>query len=624
MARAKRETWQILLKLIPVEDTEGTMKSLGRDLPKLYRAFDEYEGIEVAWNQVKLHNFLQSPDDLERLYCEIHLLKTLKHKNIMKFYTSWVDTSRRNINFITEMFTSGTLRQQILMGLVYLHGHDPPVIHKGLKCDNIFINGNQGEVKIGDVGLVAFLPNSRASHFVGTPEFMVYEDEYNESVDIYSFGMCVLEMFSIEYPYTECAHPAQIYQKVVSGTKPNALYRVKNPEVRRFVEKCMMATSLRLPALELLNDPFLQIEIGHKPWLQSLTPQLSNNSLMVDEFVDDELETHHSEIFSFEEDHFANMDITIKGRRKEDGGVFLRLRIADKYGRVRNIYFSFDVEADTALSVATEMVAELDIDEYEVTRIAEMIDDELSTLVPDWKTNSLCISSSNLCQNCASNVSSHGSIQDHLALRNLGGGNLQPLHCSNLECAAMHGRFEEITYRVEGLEDFDTRNALRGTCPLGEDDHLCSSNIEAMVNRTNDDLEKLSNPNELPWLDAKNLVMQREDKAEHAALVCGKVDREIRIGRSDRSLFCKSSKDGKMKSFHLATNRTFRVPRDREEMVPDVEGSSVYANSDACFSSSNPERSTQLLSWTASFYGNGPSSSPMLRTKSLPVNEAGG
>jgi len=76
-----------------------------------YRAFDEYEGIEVAWNQVKLYDFLQNPEDLERLYSEIHLLKTLKHKNIMKFYTSWVDTANRHINFVTEMFTSGTLRQ---------------------------------------------------------------------------------------------------------------------------------------------------------------------------------------------------------------------------------------------------------------------------------------------------------------------------------------------------------------------------------------------------------------------------------------------------------------------------------------------------------------------------------
>jgi len=44
----------------------------------------------------------------------------------------------------------------------------------------------------------------------------VYTEEYNELVDIYSFGMCVLEMVTFEYPYSECTHPAQIYKKVTS------------------------------------------------------------------------------------------------------------------------------------------------------------------------------------------------------------------------------------------------------------------------------------------------------------------------------------------------------------------------------------------------------------------------
>ena len=42
----------------------------------------------------------------------------------------------------------------------------------------------------------------------------LYEEEYNELVDIYSFGMCVLEMVTFEYPYSECTNPAQIYKKV--------------------------------------------------------------------------------------------------------------------------------------------------------------------------------------------------------------------------------------------------------------------------------------------------------------------------------------------------------------------------------------------------------------------------
>lgn len=53
----------------------------------------------------------------------------------------------------------------------------------------------------------------------GTPEFMapeLYEEEYNELVDIYSFGMCMLELVTFEYPYSECKNPAQIFKKVTS------------------------------------------------------------------------------------------------------------------------------------------------------------------------------------------------------------------------------------------------------------------------------------------------------------------------------------------------------------------------------------------------------------------------
>jgi len=142
--------------------------------------------------------------------------------------------------------------KQILEGLYYLHSNNPPIIHRDLKCDNIFVNGNQGEVKIGDLGLAAILQQANSAHRVigyisfeivillffffffcgllrescvilivslGTPEFMapeLYEEEYNELVDIYAFGMCLLELVTVEYPYVECANAAQIYKKVTS------------------------------------------------------------------------------------------------------------------------------------------------------------------------------------------------------------------------------------------------------------------------------------------------------------------------------------------------------------------------------------------------------------------------
>ncbi|OIT31671.1 putative serinethreonine-protein kinase wnk2 [Nicotiana attenuata] len=366
---------------------------------KVYRAFDELEGIEVAWNQVKVADLLRNAVDLERLYSEVHLLKTLKHKNIIKYFNSWVDTKTENINIITEIFTSGTLRQyrkkhkkvdlralknwsrQILEGLSYLHRHDPPVIHRDLKCDNIFVNGNQGEVKIGDLGLAAILRKARSAHSViGTPEFMapeLYEEEYNELVDIYAFGMCLLELVTFEYPYVECANAAQIYKKVTAGVKPASLAKVKDPRVKAFIEKCIAKVSERLPASELLMDPFLQSDEDSG----SISKSLSSHPIHTDK-SDDQSDSGRSPKDPVAE---GSRDFTVQGQRKDLNTIFLKLRITDSTGHIRNIHFPFDIEVDTANAVASEMVEELDLTDQDVSAIADMIDSEIRSYIPDWE-----------------------------------------------------------------------------------------------------------------------------------------------------------------------------------------------------------------------------------------------
>lgn len=56
--------------------------------------------------------------------------------------------------------------RQILKGLQFLHTRTPPIIHRDLKCDNIFINGTTGLVKIGDLGL-ATLKRSEVKTVIG-------------------------------------------------------------------------------------------------------------------------------------------------------------------------------------------------------------------------------------------------------------------------------------------------------------------------------------------------------------------------------------------------------------------------------------------------------------------------
>lgn len=156
--------------------------------------------------------------------------------------------------------------RQILKGLHFLHTRQWPIIHRDLKCDNIFITGTTGSVKIGDLGLATLKNRSHARSVIGTPEFMapeMYEEHYDESVDVYAFGMCMLEMAVSEYPYSECKGPAQIYKKVISGIKPAALSKVEDPKVREIIEKCIELKKENRPSCkDLLTSEFFEEDIG--------------------------------------------------------------------------------------------------------------------------------------------------------------------------------------------------------------------------------------------------------------------------------------------------------------------------------------------------------------------------
>mmetsp|Transcript_53260 Transcript_53260/g.129376 ORF Transcript_53260/g.129376 Transcript_53260/m.129376 type:complete len:893 (-) Transcript_53260:1106-3784(-) len=249
----------------------------------VYKAYDTQEGIEVAWNVVHLAGVPKQ--ERNRIVNEVRLLERLHHQNIISFHGSWVNRERQQVNFVTEILSSGTLKSfvnrvqvirwkiakrwavQILKGLEYLHSQEPPVIHRDLKCENIFINGTSGDLRIGDLGLSTVHRNGKVLSVLGTPEFMapdMYDETpYDEKVDIYAFGMCLLEMFTKEIPYRECNNPAQIYKKVMRGAPPDCLKRLRSTHAKEFIELCLGYRDedgkyVRPSATELLAHPFLE------------------------------------------------------------------------------------------------------------------------------------------------------------------------------------------------------------------------------------------------------------------------------------------------------------------------------------------------------------------------------
>lgn len=151
----------------------------------VYKGLDTVTGVDVAWCELK--EWLNK-NERQRFREEVEMLKNLQHANIVRFYDYWEVNApkRKYLVLVTELMSSGTLKaylrklkkvntkvirswsRQILKGLQFLHSRNPPIIHRDLKCDNIFISGTTGCVKIGDLGLATLKTRSFAKSVIGT------------------------------------------------------------------------------------------------------------------------------------------------------------------------------------------------------------------------------------------------------------------------------------------------------------------------------------------------------------------------------------------------------------------------------------------------------------------------
>ncbi|XP_054868591.1 serine/threonine-protein kinase WNK2 isoform X8 [Amphiprion ocellaris] len=339
---------------------------LGRGSFKtVYKGLDTETWVEVAW--CELQDRKLSKVERQRFKEEAEMLKGLQHPNIVRFYDFWESPlkGKKCIVLVTELMTSGTLKtylkrfkvmkpkvlrswcRQILKGLHFLHTRTPPIIHRDLKCDNIFITGPTGSVKIGDLGLATLKAASFAKSVIGTPEFMapeMYEEHYDEAVDVYAFGMCMLEMATSEYPYSECQNAAQIYRKVTSGVKPASYNKVVDPEIKEIIGECIcQKKEERYTIKDLLNHAFFAEDTG----------------VRVELAEEDDGEKASIALKLWVEDHKK-----LKGKYKESGA----------------IEFTFDLEKEVPEVVAQEMVESGFFHESDAKTVGKSIRDRVALI----------------------------------------------------------------------------------------------------------------------------------------------------------------------------------------------------------------------------------------------------
>ncbi|TGZ71834.1 hypothetical protein CRM22_002431 [Opisthorchis felineus] len=265
----------------------------------VYRGYDTVEARNVAWCEFKREH-VDTKEKRQQMFKETEIMLKMNHPHIVRcfdVFREWIDMEDPNnqieekgVVIIQELMGEGTLKSvirknflegqcilkfplitrwwhQILDALRYMHHKiQPPILHRDLKADNCFLYGASDEeylnVKVGDFGLATHVNNSGRKTMLGTLGFMapeIFDEKYDEKVDIYAFGMLMLEVMTNRTPYDECETVMQVAAKTMSGQGPDIMDKVLNPSLREVISACIQPlTCFRPSAEELYFHPLFQ------------------------------------------------------------------------------------------------------------------------------------------------------------------------------------------------------------------------------------------------------------------------------------------------------------------------------------------------------------------------------
>ena len=230
-----------------------------------------YKGVEfqtlreIAWSSINVKR--TSKEEKAQTRNEVELLNKFsqlgkfdnKNNHLIKFLGTWYNKDKNEVVIITELISGGSLESylhkyrsiielhhikmwsnQILKGLIFLHANN--IIHRDLKLDNILIDSSTSNIYLTDFGLSIESLIGKGS--VGTlvymaPEMFIKDFSYNNSVDMYAFGICLLEMLTGEKAYNECDTLTEIIEKKQNNIMPSSLYTIRDDSLRILIERLL-------------------------------------------------------------------------------------------------------------------------------------------------------------------------------------------------------------------------------------------------------------------------------------------------------------------------------------------------------------------------------------------------
>ena len=280
--------------------------------------------------------------------------RKFQHKHLKSVISSWITHNSQSLVLISEIVTGGSLVEYlnrlpqptinlakvwgrgILMGLNYLHGLVPIIVHRGISIKNIKIMSSDGTIKLTDFFINQVFINDPWN--VEDPWFYApetYEGTFTHESDIYSFGMVLLQILTKTCPYSECRSLNEIYESILNRTLPKSIDFIQDLTVKNLIISCLSEAHKRPSAGDLLNHPF---------FVNTAKDNSGHNWETIENFIQDD-----------------------SGVKK------ISLIIFDSNNKARNVSFDYDTKVDTPEKVAMEMVESFNMGEKAVGAVIEQI-----------------------------------------------------------------------------------------------------------------------------------------------------------------------------------------------------------------------------------------------------------
>merc|ERR1712137_929037 len=246
----------------------------------------------------KLHVTNLDAEAQEDFKAEMMIMSKLRHPNVVLFMGSCMQPD--NYMMITELMPRGSLydilhdkniqlsfkkmkmAKDAALGMNWLHCSKPVFIHRDLKTQNLLVDTNW-TVKVADFGLSHIkkheTPGTGGSYgSIGTPLWMAPEvlqnKEYDESADVYSFGIVLWELFTQREPFEDIESFSMMIDSVVAEQKRPEIPKECPKKLRKLIEICWDADPKKRPKFSQMIPAFDSIileaviidEMGRKLW----------------------------------------------------------------------------------------------------------------------------------------------------------------------------------------------------------------------------------------------------------------------------------------------------------------------------------------------------------------------